>query len=278
MSKNSEWSNSVVVITGAGSGIGRAIAREAAKRGAIVMVTDINPEKAKQTAIECGHNSQSFVLDVCNSEDFKMMIDLVIQKYGKIDYLFNNAGIAIGGETFEITLQAWNKIIDVNVRGVINGIAAVYPQMVKQKSGHIINTASLAGLGPAPLLTPYSTTKHAIVGLSTSLRSEAEIYGVKISVLCPSAIETPLLDSKEVPGLPIVPWLPDFRRFLTKLAGPPYSPEKLAEDTLNAISKNQGIIVIPQRAKAVWHIGKLFPKLVEKTCADALAIERADRK
>ena len=90
--------------------------------------------------------------------------------------------------------QHWDRIIDINIRGVIHGVHAVYPGMVARGSGHIINTASVAGLAPAPLLVPYATTKHAVVGLSISLRAEAAAYGVKVSVLCPSAIETPILD------------------------------------------------------------------------------------
>ena len=274
--KNQNWKNSIVIITGGGSGIGRSLAVLLASKGANVLICDVNLENAQQVAQLCGSNSSAHYLDVQDSEMVKAFIMNTFENFGKIDYLFNNAGIAIGGECFEINLESWLRILDINVKGVIHGVSAVYPLMVKQKFGHIINTASLAGLGPAPLLTPYGMTKHAIVGLSTSLRLEAKKYNVKVSVLCPSAIETPLLDSTA--DLGDAPWRPNFRRFLTALSGPPYAVDKLAEDAIKAVEKNQAIIVIPGRAYLAWKIGNLFPKLVEKICDKALEVERADRK
>ena len=91
----------------------------------------------------------------------------------------------MGGEIQDLTLAHWDRILDVNVRGVIHGVHAVYPQDDPRGSGHIVNTAYMAGLAPSPLLTPYAMTKHAVVGLSVSLRAEAEVYGVNVSVLCP---------------------------------------------------------------------------------------------
>jgi NAD(P)-dependent dehydrogenase (short-subunit alcohol dehydrogenase family) len=277
-SKNPNWNNSIAIITGGGSGIGRSLAISLAGKGAFVLICDVNLESAQQVAQLCGSNSSAHELDVRDSEKVKDFMITTFERFGKIDYLFNNAGIAIGGECFEISLESWLRILDINVKGVINGVTAVYPLMVKQKFGHIINTASLAGLGPAPLLTPYSMTKHAIVGLSTSLRLEAKKYNVKVSVLCPSAIETPLLDSNFPADLGDAPWRPNFRRFLTALGGPPYDVDKLAEGAIKAIEKNQAIIVIPGAAYLAWTIGKLFPKLAEKICDKALEVERADRK
>jgi len=277
MTKKQTWKDSVVVITGAGSGIGRALALAVCQRGARTLLCDVNLKTAADAVLLCGSNASAHQLDVRDAEAVKTLIESTVAQYGKIDYLFNNAGIAIGGEAFEITNEAWTLILDINVKGVINGITAAYPIMVKQGFGHIINTASLAGLGPAPLLAPYAMTKHAVVGISTSLRLEAEKYGVNISVLCPAAIETPLLDSTMPSGLPTI-WRPDFRRFLTALAGPPYPVNQLAEDAITAIEKNKGIIVIPARARMAWHIGRWMPKLVEVICRKALAVERADRR
>ncbi len=112
-----------------------------------------------------------------------------------LDYLFNNVGIALGGPTHEFTAAHWDRIIDVNLRGVVNGVLAAYPAMVAAGRGHIVNTASAAGLAPPPLVAPYATTKAAVVGLSLALRPEAALHGVRVSVLCPGMVETPILDA-----------------------------------------------------------------------------------
>ncbi|MFM7194041.1 MAG: short-chain dehydrogenase, partial [Bacteroidota bacterium] len=113
--------------------------------------------------------------------------------------------------------------------------------------------------------------------LSNSLRIEAKKYGVKVSVLCPAAIETPLLDSMNQSDLPQIPWSPDIRRFLTNLAGPPYPVEKFANDALTGIAQNKAVIVIPGRARLAWRLGRLFPSLVEKMSGIFVEVERKDR-
>ena len=185
----------VAIITGGGSGIGRALANAMAKRGAFVMVTDIDLDKATLVANECGVNAQSYLVDVRDANQVTEIVNQVFNKYGKVDFIFNNAGVGVAGETHEIPAPLWDRIIDINLKGVLNGVLAAYPIMVKQGFGYIINTASLAGLGPAALMVPYAMTKHAVVGLSHSLRLEAAAYGVQVNVLCPSAIETQILYS-----------------------------------------------------------------------------------
>ena len=274
-----KWSEAVVLITGGGSGIGQALALNLAKRGSTVLISDINQESAVKTANECGKKAIACHLDVRDFNAVNELITSIPKNHGSLDFLFNNAGIGVGGETYEISLEGWERVLDINVRGVIHGVHSAYPIMVKQGSGHIINTASLAGLGPAPLVTPYAMSKHAVVGLSTSLRIEAVKYGVGVSVLCPAAIETPLLDANPPADLPDANiWLPDFRRFLTKIGGPPYPVENLAKDTIQAIEKNIGVIVIPGRARFLWRLGRLFPALMEKGGIDAVETERAYRK
>ena len=266
------------VVTGGGSGIGRALCLAMAKRGARVIVTDINGESAGRVAAECGPGAIARTLDVREAQAVQAAIDETVRDHGAIDYLFNNAGIGVAGEVDEIPLAGWDLIIDVNLRGVIHGVAAAYPHMVQQGFGHIVNTASLAGLGGTPLMAPYCTTKHVVVGLSTSLRHEAKARGVRVSVLCPGSIETPLLDSKHIYGTEYDVWVPNVRRYLGRLSGPPYPADKLAEETLAAVERNLGIIVIPARARRIWRISRYFPSLVDKVFPGPLAAERADRK
>lgn len=272
----STWQNATAFISGAGSGIGRALAAAIAGRGGRVYLADVNLAAAQAAATACGPQAVAVQLDVRDAAAFQARIAEVVAQHGRLDYLFNNAGIGIAGEAYEIPPQAWERIIDINIRGTLNGVAAAYPLMVKQGGGHIVNTASLAGLGPAPLLAPYSMTKHAIVGLSHSLRIEAAAYGVRISVLCPASVETPMLDAAPPADLPM-PWAPDIRRFLTRLAGPPYPVDKFAAGALAAVERNAATIVLPGRARLVWLLGRLSPGLVEKASASAVKEERNAR-
>lgn len=270
------FTNKTVFLTGGGSGIGRSLAILLAARGAKVCVADINLDAAQNVAVECGSNARAVSVDVCDGDELKSCIESFTSEHGRLDYIFNNAGVGIGGETDEIPIAAWRYIVDINVYGVLNGVLAAYPIMVKQGYGHIINCASLAGLGPAPLLTPYALSKHAVVGLSTSLRIEAAARGIKVSVLCPSAVETPILDSQN-PVEFNIKWSPNLRRFLSALAGPPYPVERCAHDALVAIEKNKGIIVLPWRARLAWRLGRLSPALVEKAGQRAVNVERKSR-
>ncbi|MFN9795895.1 MAG: SDR family NAD(P)-dependent oxidoreductase [Gemmatimonas sp.] len=271
------WTNTVAFITGAGSGIGRALSLELARRGAQVVVADIDGEAAERVAAAAGAGARAGAVDVRDAERLRAAIEGAASG-GRLDLLVNNAGIGVSGEVHEIPLAHWERILDINVRGVVHGVAAGYPIMVRQGHGHILNVASLAGLGPAPLFTPYAMTKHAVVGLSTSLRIEAAVHGVQVHVLCPSAIETPLLDSTPPADLPAVPWRPDTRRLLEAFAGPPYGVEALARETLDAVERNEGIIVRPSRARFLWRLGRWFPALVERGGLAAVERERRARR
>jgi NAD(P)-dependent dehydrogenase (short-subunit alcohol dehydrogenase family) len=272
-----DWSGAIAFVTGGGSGIGRALCLELARRGARVTVSDLNADAAAKVAAQAGSGATSCALDVRDAAAVRKAIDETVRHGGQLDLLVNNAGIGVAGEVHEIPLPLWDRIIDVNLRGVVHGVAAGYPVMVRQGSGHILNVASLAGLGPAPLFTPYSMTKHAVVGLSLSLRIEAAARGVYVSVLCPAAIETPLLDADNPRDLPAIPWVPNARRLLEAFAGPPYPVERLASEALDAAARNEAVIVLPARARLLWRIGRLFPALLEKGGRDAIAKERATR-
>lgn len=272
-----KWKGKSAFITGGGSGIGRGLALALADRGVHVCVSDINLSTVQDVANRCGPNASAVKLDVRDSDQVSDCIRSFTESQDGIDLLFNNAGIGISGESYELSVEHWDRIININIRGVVHGVKAAYPLMVKQGSGHIINTASLAGLGPAPFLTSYAMTKHAIVGLSRSLRIEAAELGVRVSALCPAAIETPMLEADNPADLPSISWMPNIRRLLTKLTGAAYPVEKLATKTLDAIERNVGIIVVPRRVRFFWFLGRILPSFVEKTAIDAAAEERASK-
>ena len=269
VTSDSYYSGKVAVVTGAASGIGRAFAGALARRGARVVLADIDDTGAKAAAQSIDPDdtgsASAAALDVTDAEAFAAVVAQASADHGPVDLLFNNAGIGIFGAARDFTPAHWNRIIDVNLRGVVNGVAAAYPAMCTRGSGHIVNTASLAGLLPAPLLAAYGMTKHAVVGLSTSLRGEAAEHGVRVSVVCPGVIDTPLLDKGNPPDLPDVGTVPDGRKLLTRTIGRAYPPEALAEDVLDGVRANKAFIVSPRHARVPWRLFRLSPELFMRT-------------
>jgi NAD(P)-dependent dehydrogenase (short-subunit alcohol dehydrogenase family) len=259
------------LVTGAGSGIGAALTRALTAAGADVLCTDVDAEAAERTASEAPApgKARSTRLDVTDAASVQATVDDVVSRAGRLDLMFNNAGIVWGGDTELLDLDQWNAIIDVNIRGVVHGVAAAYPVMIHQGHGHIVNTASLAGLVPAARLTSYAMTKHAVVGMSLALRSEAAAHGVGVLVVCPGAVETPILDKGAVG---------DFEGrsfFLTgQRSQTGYDPDRLARDVLRAIERNQAMIVVPKSAYAGWLFARLAPNLMQRASARMLARRR----
>ena len=256
------FENAAVWISGAGSGLGRALALELAHRGALVTTADIDLAAAEATAASVGGAFRPVRVDVTDASAVAASIAQVITEYGRIDFVFNNAGVGgPGGEVQHFPAKAWDHVIDVNLRGVINGISAAYPSMVSQGNGHIVNTASLAGLVGIPGMIPYSATKHAVVGLSRSLRIEAAVHNVGVSALCPGGIETPIMDTENPAELATsVPWTPDFRRYLGKLAGIK-DQEGFARHALDNIARNRAIITYGARPAMVARLGRFAPRM-----------------
>jgi NAD(P)-dependent dehydrogenase (short-subunit alcohol dehydrogenase family) len=253
------------VVTGGASGIGKALATELVARGAAVLVADIDEDGAAAVAESLQRpgrgpgSATATALDVTDAEAVARAVGRFSADHDGLDFLFNNAGIGIGGQVRELTMAHWQRAIDVNLLGVVHGVAAAYPTMIDQGRGHIVNTASLAGLVPSPLLVPYAATKHAVVGLSTGLRVEAANHGVRVSVVCPGVIDTPLLDKPNPDDLPSTESMPDIRDLLTRMVGTPYPAASLARDVLDSVALNRAIIVSPRHARLVWAAYRLAP-------------------
>lgn len=258
------------IVTGAGSGIGAALCRALGAAGADVVCTDVDADAADRTASSLGARARSARLDVTDAAAVKAAVDDVVDRAGRLDLMFNNAGIVWGGDSELLTLDQWNAIIDINIRGVVHGVTAAYPQMITQGGGTIINTASMAGLTAAGQITSYVMTKHAIVGLSLALRSEAAAHGIGVLAVCPSAIETPLLEKGAIGGF-------DGRRYFIQGAGVKraYSADRLARDTLTAIEKNKALLVKPRSAHGQWLFARLAPGLMQKASIRFIASQRA---
>jgi NAD(P)-dependent dehydrogenase (short-subunit alcohol dehydrogenase family) len=272
------WEGKSAVVTGAASGIGLAIARALIARGAEVWVADIDTAGIIQAAGVLGSNAHPVELDVRDAPAVRDVIESVAREFGRIDFLFNNAGIILAGEFHDFDTEHLDRIIDVNIRGVVNGTLAAYPLMIRQRGGHIVNTASLAGLAPSPLLSSYAMTKHAVVGLTSSLRFEGARYGVRFSAICPAAVDTPLLDAATPPDLNEVPWRPNVRRYLERLAGPPCPADKLVHAALRGVERNQALILVPARARLTALVYRIVPGLVHAIGRQVVAAELKERQ
>lgn len=253
------FADKVALITGGGSGIGRALGQELARRGATVILADVNRDMVDDAARSIGEERSGNVvgvhLDVAKFEDVKGLIDHTVAKYGALHYLFNNAGIGIGGEARDVTPEDWQAVLDVNLTGVVNGVVAAYPLMVKQGFGHIVSTSSLAGLIPIPSLASYVTSKHGVVGLSTALRLEGADLGVKVSVVCPGLVRTPIMHTSKMVKMDREKALDAIPMYLS------ISPEECAMRILRGVERNKALIVITAWAKVMWWLYRISPGL-----------------
>jgi NAD(P)-dependent dehydrogenase (short-subunit alcohol dehydrogenase family) len=258
------------IVTGGASGIGRALSERLGQFGAHVTVVDVQTDLAASVAAgitAAGGAAQSATLDITDFEATNALYESVAARHGKLDFVFNNAGIWMMGNADAFSLDDWNRLIDINLRGTIHGTIAAYDIMLKQKSGHIINTASVAGLTPDPGCTAYSATKHAIVGLCKSLRIEAARNGIRVSALCPGVVQTPLLDGGGKFGKVFDKVDPNRMQQMWKRMRP-MPAQDFAEKSLRDVAHNKPVIVWPVGGKLFWFLDRLSPSLSIKLARD----------
>ncbi|MEM7540671.1 MAG: SDR family oxidoreductase [Pseudomonadota bacterium] len=241
----------VAVITGAASGIGWALVEALVAQGAKVVASDINEENLARVESEIGGVEIS-PCDVTSGEQMQALVDQVREKYGRIDLFFNNAGIAISGDARDLEFEHWTKVIDVNLNGVMYGSQAAYKVMAEQGEGHIVNIASLAGLIPYPSNAPYAASKHAVVGLSMSLRAEGHDLGVRVSAVCPGYIESNIYQATEMLKL-------DREKALKSLPFKMVPAPVAANKILDGVINNRAIIVFPGYAKIFYWLQRWVP-------------------
>jgi NAD(P)-dependent dehydrogenase (short-subunit alcohol dehydrogenase family) len=224
----------IVLVSGGASGIGAALATAHVMAGDTVVVADSQPRDPSHVQ-----------LDVRDREAFARVARDVVDQHGRIDLFYDNAGIGVAGGIEELTPAHWDSAIDVNLRGMIHGVEAVYPIMRAQGQGHIVITASLAGLIPVPLLGPYTVTKHAVVALARVLRLEAAASGVRVTAVCPAFVQTPLLDNIN-PGTAQTKANRIGVALVRRVQGKPMLPEEVAAIVLAALPRNPEIILAPR--------------------------------
>jgi NAD(P)-dependent dehydrogenase (short-subunit alcohol dehydrogenase family) len=187
----------ITIITGAASGIGKATALTFAREGAAVMCADINSEGAEavaHTISDTGGDAASVTVDVSKEDDVKRMVAETVSRWGRLDVLYNNAGIGVGNPITQVSEEEWDRIIDINLKGVYLGCKHAIPEMLKSGGGSIVSTASNAGLDGAAMLSVYCASKGGVVLLTKALAMEWARMGIRVNCVCPGVIQTPILD------------------------------------------------------------------------------------
>lgn len=249
------FSGKVAIVTGGASGLGRALCVELGRRGAKVVVADINEEGSKSTAsviTQAGGSATSIVTDMRNPDAVDRLIAQVASE-GPLDYLFNNAGVIMFGEFRDMSHEDWRHFVESDLMSVVYGTSAAYKVMMKQGDGHIVNVSSVFGLFPFALATGYTAVKQAVVGLSMSLRPEAAGFGVKVSVACPGSIRTEVRKSYRI--------FNGDRESFNALIWKEMSPEKAALKILGGVAKNKGIIAFPFYDLIPWWFYRFIPSM-----------------
>jgi NAD(P)-dependent dehydrogenase (short-subunit alcohol dehydrogenase family) len=253
-----------VVITGAASGLGRAIALSLAKRGWRILVSDINMAGSKITlemVEKAGGEGETFECDVTKLDDIRRMADFAFEKWNRIDLLVNNAGVAAGGVVGDIPMEDWHWIVNTNFWGMLYGCHEFVPRMKSQGGGHIVNVSSAAGFVSLPEMASYNVTKAAIISLSETLKSELAPHNIGITVVCPTFFKTNLLETMR--------YTDEFQKMFAETAfeNGRLSAEKIAEMTVRAVEKNK-LYLIPQVVgKVQWLMKRFSPSRYYKNMA-----------
>lgn len=255
-----DFHDRVAIITGAGAGIGRATALALAARGARVVVADRNRDSAEETVAAIrtdGGVGEAFEVDVSDRARVEALAAFAVQRFGRVDILHNNAGVGLGGRFMDMEPGDIEWLLGVNLLGVVHGFEVFLPLMAAQGSGHVVSTASLAGLLPVPGTSVYCASKHAVVGLSLSVRAEMRCHNVGVSVLCPGLVRTDIIqhsrlrsrraDRFQKPGMVTM-----MKRFGVHV-------DVAAAAAVRAIERDKALVIVGRQAWVMWRLMRLAP-------------------
>jgi NAD(P)-dependent dehydrogenase (short-subunit alcohol dehydrogenase family) len=247
------------LITGAGSGIGRETALLCARRGADLVICDLNAEGLAATendAKALGRNVLARQVDVSDREQMRTFAE----EAGGPDLLVNNAGVGLGGGLLDTPLDDWDWVVRINLMGVVHGCHFFVPKMVERgRGGHVVNLSSLAGLHASPELVAYSATKFGVLGLSLAMREELVPHRIGVTAICPGVINTPITRSSRLYGKSGEPGARE--RIVRNYERRGYGPEKVATNILKAVGHNRPIAPISPESWVSWGIVRTSPRL-----------------
>lgn len=257
------FSGKAVFITGAASGIGLGLAAGLAAVGARVRLSDVDGAACEAAAAAlrgAGRDAVAVQLDVRDTDAFESAFGSAWRDMGRIDLLFNNAGIGAAADARDMTPELWRRVVDINLMGVMNGCQAAWQRMAIAGGGQVVNVASAFGLLPGPLYAAYSATKHGVVGLSRSLRAEGSALGIGVTAVCPGFIRTRILDNALMVGVDrdtaeaAVPF-----RFI--------GVEAAVGRILGGVARNRALVVVPWEMHLLWWLDRLAPSLLDRVSA-----------
>ena len=263
------FNDRLVLITGAGSGIGRATARAFAAEGARIIAVDVNAPSVAETKslIEAaGGRCETHTADVGDEAAMQKLADVVHQQHGALDVLINNAGIGAAGRFLETKIETWDRVLKINVRGVLLGCRFFLPPMVQRGRGHVVNLASMAGYFATPDLPIYTASKFAVLGFSESLRADLKDKGIGVSAICPGVINTPIVGSSTVEGSAAA-WQSGAVEFYKRRN---YGPEGVARAILRAVRRNVAVMPVAPEAWLMYYLKRWLPALARLLAAQPL--------
>jgi len=251
------FGGSTVLLTGAASGIGRALALMLSDCGATIHAIDLNGGGLESLVGESsgGGTIHPWQVDITDFEAYSKVVGEILKSSPEIDCLFNNAGVTLLGEAQNIPFKRWKWLMDINLMGAINGTRLVYPGMVRRRSGHIVNTASIAGSTGYATASAYTASKAALLEFSRSLRAEAEAYGVRVSVACPGYVNSAIFSQERIVGA-------DRDEMIRDLPVKMMSPEEAAFGFLRGVAKGKNTIVFPFSARFLWNLSCWAPSVL----------------
>ncbi|MBL4845690.1 MAG: SDR family NAD(P)-dependent oxidoreductase [Planctomycetes bacterium] len=250
----------VALVTGAASGIGRATVEALDSRGCRMVLVDIDEAGLEAVGGRCKDLLRSEVVDVGDAAAMQALAARVHESVPALDILVNNAGIGMVGTLWETPLEAWDRVLSVNLRGVLHGCHVFVPAMVARGSGHVVNVSSTLGFFGAGGVNAYVTSKFAVFGMSESLRAELAPHGVGVSTICPGVIDTPIVDRGAVfrDGVQDDDLQTKLSKGFKKRAHP---PSDVANAIVRAIRKDQSVVPVSKEARALYWTKRVWPRL-----------------